>query len=391
MGPSHNQRVGRYHVRSYGDETVRSYIPVPLPPDPPLRLDGVQVLLEQANQALGRLDGLQPLLPNLSLFLYAYIRKEALLSSQIEGTQSSLSELMMFEQSEMPGVPEGDVQDVMRYVLAMTYGLTRLQEGFPISLRLLREIHTILLSTGRGSEKEPGEFRHTQNWIGETRPGNAIFVPPPPESLMECLDTFEKFLHLQRPDLPVLIKAGLAHVQFETIHPFLDGNGRLGRLLITFLLCAGGAMKEPILYLSLYFKKHRETYYELMNRVRTHGDWESWIEFFLTGVKETAIEAVSTARRLLAMLDEDRKKIEGLGRPAPSALRVFEFAQLHPVFSIQRVSDQTEMSFPTAAKTVEHLVRLDIMRETTGKQRSRTFAYHRYISILSEGTEPLPR
>src|SRR6266404_1989248 len=268
MQAQDNMRIGRFVVAAVGGETVRAYVPPALSPVPPVRLDSVQLLLEQANQALGRLDGLASFLPDLSLFIYAYVRKEAVLSSQIEGTQSSLSDLLLFENEEVPGVPAEDVQEVSNYVAALYHGLKRMREGFPLSLRLIREIHEVLLSHGRGSDKEPGEFRRSQNWIGGTRPGNAAFVPPPPELVMECMGQLELFLHDQRQDIPVLIKAGLVHVQFETIHPFLDGNGRLGRLLITFLLCAGGALHEPILYLSLFFKSNRQVYYDLLTSVR---------------------------------------------------------------------------------------------------------------------------
>jgi Fic family protein len=257
MRAQDNQRIGRFLVSTVGGETVRAYVPPALPPVPPVRLDSVQLLLEQANQALGRLDGLASFLPDLSIFIYAYVRKEALLSSQIEGTQSSLSDLLLFENEEVPGVPIEDVQDVSNYVAALSHGLKRIREGFPLSLRLIREIHEILLSRGRGSNKEPGEFRRSQNWIGGTRPGNAAFVPPPPELVMECMGQLEIFLHMEARDLPLLVRAALVHVQFESIHPFLDGNGRLARLLIIFLLCAGGALSEPILYLSLHFKSNR--------------------------------------------------------------------------------------------------------------------------------------
>jgi Fic family protein len=270
------------------------------------------------------------------------------------------------------------------------HGMTRLRGGFPLSLRLIREIHEVLLTNGRGSDKEPGEFRRSQNWIGGTRPGNAIFVPPPPELVTECMGQLELFLHEERRDVPLLIKAALAHVQFETIHPFLDGNGRLGRLLVTFLLCAGGALREPILYLSLYFKTHRATYYELLNRVRATGDWETWLEFFLTAVKETSDQAVSSARRLLALFQEDRRKIESLGRPAASVLRVFQYAQTHPVFAIASTAKNTGLTFPTVTSAVVHMRRLGILGEITGRQRSRLFLYEQYVAIVGEGTEPLP-
>jgi Fic family protein len=317
------------------------------------------------------------------------VRKEAVLSSQIEGTQSSLSDLLMFENDETPGVPDGDVQDVSNYVAAMNHGLDRLRGGFPLSLRLLCEIHGILLSKGRGSEKQPGEFRTSQNWIGGTRPGNAIFVPPPPEFVLESMGSLELFLHSDSPNMPVLIKAGLAHAQFETIHPFPDGNGRLGRLLITFLLCANNAIREPILYLSLYLKTHRATYYELLERVRTKGEWEVWLDFFLTGVKETADQAAEAARRIVALFEEHQRKIETLGRPAASVLRVFQHMQRNPIIAIPATAQKLGVSAPTVAKSLEHMRQLGILRETTGRERHRLFVYEPYLAILNEGTEPL--
>jgi len=376
-------------VSTLGGESVRAFVPPPLPPVPAVRLDGIQILLEQANQALGRLDGLASILPDLSLFIYAYVRKEAVLSSQIEGTQSSLSDLLLFENEEAPGAPVEDVQEVSDYVAALYHGLKRMREGFPLSLRLIREIHEVLLSRGRGSDKEPGEFRRSQNWIGGTRPGNATFVPPPPEFVMERMGQLEVFMHDEKPELPLLIRAGLIHVQFETIHPFLDGNGRLGRLLITFLLCASGALHEPILYLSLFFKKHRQVYYDLLMGVRAAGNWEAWLEFFLAGVKETSDQAVSAARRIIALLEADRKKIEGLGRPAASVLRIHQYAQTHPILSIASTAKKVGITFPTVGASVDHMQKLGIMREITGKQRHRLFAYRGYLDILSEGTEPL--
>jgi Fic family protein len=384
-----NQRLGRYIVTNWGDEQVRAFVPPPLPPVPVIRLEGLQRILERATQSIGRLDGLASVLPDLSLFLYAYVRKEAILSSQIEGTQSSLSDLLLFETDEAPGVPLDDVQEVSNYVAALNHGLARLRGGLPLSLRLIREIHGVLLSKGRGNEKQPGEFRTSQNWIGGTRPGNAAFVPPPPDLVVPAMGELETFLHADRPDLPLLVKAGLMHVQFETIHPFLDGNGRLGRLLITFLLCAEGALKEPILYLSLFLKAHRQNYYELLDRVRATGDWEAWLDFFLGGVAETAEQAASAARRILALLDEDRRKIEGLGRTSASVLRVFHHAQTSPIFSIGAVSEKTGISFPTVAAAVRHMRRLGLLREITGKQRKRLFVYEGYLAILSEGTEPI--
>src|SRR6266853_1293657 len=373
MKDKQNHRLESCLVSVFGDESVRAFVPPPLPPVPAPRLEGFQVLLEQANQALGRLDGLASVLPDLSLFIYGYVRKEAVLSSQIEGTQSSLSDLLLFENQEAPGAPIEDVKEVSNYVAALYYGLKRMRNGFPLSLRLIREIHGVLLSHGRGSDKEPGEFRRSQNWIGGTRPGNAAFVPPPPHLVMECMGQLETFLHQEKPALPLLIRAGLIHVQFESIHPFLDGNGRLGRLLITFLLCAGGALREPILYLSLFFKKHRQVYYDLLMGVRTTGNWEAWLEFFLAGVKETSDQAVNAARRIIVLIDADRQKLDSLGRASASALRIHQFAQTHPILSIVSTAERIGITFPTVAAAVGHMQRLGILRETTGRQRRRLF------------------
>lgn len=382
-------RLGRYIIKQFQGETVREFVPPPLPPVPPVDLARFQILLEQANQAVGRLDGLTSVLPDASLLLYTYVRKEAVLSSQIEGTQSSLSDLLLYENDEAPGAPIEDVQEVSNYVAAMNHGLERMRSGFPMSLRLIREIHEILLSKGRGSGKQPGEFRRSQNWIGGSRPGNAAFVPPPPEMLDECLNQFELFLHDDQTGLPLLIRAGLIHVQFETIHPFLDGNGRLGRLLITFLLCAQGALREPILYLSLYFKSNRAAYYDLLDRVRTKGDWEAWIDFFLVGVRNTAEQAAKASREIVDLFNQGQKKIETLGRPAASVLRVFQHMQRYPIISIPSTAKRIGISAPTVAKSLGHMIDLGILEETTGRERHRLFVYRRYLDILNEGTEPL--
>jgi Fic family protein len=309
------------------------------------------------------------------------------LSSQIEGTQSSLSDLLLFELDEAPGVPLDDVVEVSNYVAALDHGLTRLHEGFPLSSRLIREIHEVLLSRGRGSSKAPGEFRSSQNWIGGSRPGNAAFVPPPPLLVPDCMAALERFLHAEGGGLPVLVRAGLAHVQFETIHPFLDGNGRVGRLLITLLLCHAGVLREPLLYLSLYFKQHRPTYYELLDRVRHDGDWEAWLSFFLEGVKQVAEGAVATAERLGAMFRSDRARIEGAGRRAGSALRVHEALKVRPIQSMSTAREAAVLSFPAASSAMDLLVELGIARELTGKRRNRLFVYDQYLNVLSEGTE----
>ena len=365
-------------------------MPPPLPPEPPLQLTpALQDLIEKANRGLGRLDGVARVFPQPELFLYMYVRKEALLSSQIEGTQSSLSDLLLFEASEAPGVPLDDVEEVSNYVAAMNHALERMQGGFPLSLRLLCETHGVLLAGARGANKMPGEFRRTQNWIGGSRPGNATYVPPPPERLMECMGLLEKFLHDDPLKTPLLIKAALAHVQFETIHPFLDGNGRLGRLLITLLLCAEGALARPLLYLSLYFKTHRNVYYELLQRVRTDGAWEAWLEFFLNGVIDTTGQATHSAQRILELFAGDRARVEKLGRPAASALRLHQLLQERAITSIRGAAKNLSLSQPTVIASIKHLERLGMVREQTGRRRNRLFVYDQYLKILSEGTEPL--
>jgi len=383
------RKTGSYRVCSTVGETCKAYIPEPLPPAPPLKLTGQHHdLIEKANRALGRLDGMTLILPNTSLILYFYVRKEALLSSQIEGTQSSFNDLLLYESDEMPGVPLADVQEVSNYVAAIDYGLNKLRDGFPLSLRLIREIHGILLSKGRGSDKEPGEFRRSQSWVGGTRPGNAVFVPPPPESLMDCLGPFEKFLHNDPVATPLLIKAALAHVQFDTIHPFMDGNGRVGRLLIPLLLCAEGALSEPILYLSLYFKTHRQEYYDLLQSVRTEGDWEGWLSFFLTGVMDTAGLATQSTRQILRLFEADSAKIESLKKAAGSALRVHQLMRTAPLLSIPHAAKALDLTVPTITQTLENLHKLGIVMEITGKKRGRIFAYSEYLNILNQGTQP---
>ena len=384
------QRLGTFVETSTGGERVRAYVPAPLPPQPPLDSNQFMRVYERAVAALGRLDGVTTILPSTPLFLYMYVRKEALLSSQIEGTQSSLSDLLLFENDELPAGALDDVTEVSNYVAAMEHGVARIRGGFPLSLRLIREMHAILLRSGRGVAKQSGEFRRSQNWIGGTRPGNALFVPPPPNRLNECLDALERFLHSDSPSIPPLIRAGLAHVQFETIHPFLDGNGRLGRLLITLILCEAGVLHEPILYLSLFLKARRHDYYRLLQEVRQAGTWETWMEFFLTGVAETAEQAAATARDLIAMFEADRKEIGSLGRAAATALRVHELMQARPIVTIKTVSDGLGISFPTAGAALEKLVAIGIVRETTGRQRGRTYAYAKYLASLDRGTDPLP-
>lgn len=385
------RETGEFIPCSVAEESYKAFVPAPLPPQPPLDMGRLSGLLAEASAALGRLDGLAGFLPDVGLFIYMYVRKEALLSSQIEGTQSSFSDLLIHENEAAPGAPvETDVQDVSNYVASLDHGLGRMREDFPLSLRLIREIHEILLSKGRGSTKMPGEFRRSQNWIGGPRPSKARFVPPPPERLDECLGAFEKFLHVEDDGLPILIRAALAHVQFETIHPFLDGNGRVGRLLITLLLCADGVLKEPILYLSLWFKTKREEYYAQLQYVRETGDWEEWVNFFLQGVIETADQGVATARCILDLFEADKRKVEEiLGKAAPSALKILGHMQKKPVIAVKDLIGPLGLTVPTVNTALRNLEKAGIIREITGRQRDRLFAYKDYLALLEEGTEPL--
>ncbi|MBX9723409.1 MAG: Fic family protein [Candidatus Obscuribacterales bacterium] len=354
-------------------------------------MDDLQSLVEKASQSLGRLDGLATVLPDTQLFLYMYVRKEAVLSSQIEGTQSSLSDLLLYESAEAPGVPLDDVQEVSNYVAAMNHGLKRLRDGFPMSMRLIKEIHEVLMTGARGGTKAPGEFRRSQNWVGGTRPGNATYVPPPPDRVVGCMSDLEKYLHTKDDKLPLLIRAGLVHHRFETVHPFLDGNGRLGRLLITLLLCTEGVLSEPILYLSLYFKTHRNEYYAQLQQVRETGDWESWLHFFLMGIHEIALQATDAAREILGMIQNDRAKIADIGRGAGSALQTYQYLEKKPLVVIPEIVRVLGLTTPTVTAALQNLERIGIVREVTGKQRGRVFVYDAYLKILERGTEPLRR
>jgi Fic family protein len=380
------ESTGKVFIASAGGEQIRAFVPSPLPPTPALDLSGPrQVLLERATAAVGRLDSIGTLLPDPHLFLYSYVRREAVLSSQIEGTQSSLSDLLLFELHEVPGTPVNDVTEVSNYVAALHHGMNRIREGFPLCNRLLREMHEILMAKGRGSDKDPGEFRRIQNWIGGTRPGNARFVPPPPHEVGPCMAALENYVQHEAATMPVLLRAALAHVQFETIHPFLDGNGRLGRLLIAMLLHHGGLLSEPLLYLSLYLKQHRDEYYELLNRVRTDGEWEAWIDFFLEGVVQTASSAVETAKRLVERFDEDAQCIKHGQRQVAVTLRMLDAFRHRPLLTISRASDVLDISFPTASKIIDRMIDLGILRELTGQRRNRIFVYDAYLNILNEG------
>lgn len=381
---------GTYHACSLNGQGYASFIPAPLPPDPPLQLDHeLATRRDRALVALGELKGITRILPDARLFLYQYVRKEALLSSQIEGTQSSLSDLLLFELDEAPGVPMDDVREVSNYVDALEHGLQRLRDGFPLSLRLLREMHEHLLRRGRGSGKAPGEFRRTPVWLGGPSPDRAHFVPPSADKLPECLDALERFLHATEDGISPLARAALAHVQFETIHPFLDGNGRLGRLMIVLMLCDAGLLDEPSLYLSLYFKSRREEYYQRLDAVRTQGDWEGWLRFFFDGVVATSGQAVDTAQRLLRLFQSDREHLRAAGRIAGTALQLHEIFTRHPLRTIPLLVKETGLSKPAVARGLAAMEAHQGIREITGKQRYKIYAYQPYLDILSEGAQPL--
>lgn len=340
--------------------------------------------MDRANQALGRLDGVSLLLPDPNMLLYSFVRKEAVLSSQIEGTQSSLSDLLLFEQDVAPGVPVSDVKETANYIAALNHGLARMADGFPLSLRLIREMHGLLLADGRGQERDPGQFRTSQNWIGGSRPGVARFVPPPAHEVLPAMGALELFLHNKPGPTPILVKAGLGHAQFETIHPFLDGNGRVGRLLVTLLLCSENVLTHPLLYMSLYLKQHRDAYYDHLQAVRTDGAWEEWLGFFLTGVDQVARSATAAIRKIVEMITTDREAIAGLGRAAGAALAVYDVCVRQVVVSAPGLVSSTTVSRPTVYAALGNLESLGILRELTGKTRDRAYAHDRYLSILNE-------
>jgi len=379
---------GKYITTSTVGETVKAFLPAPLPPVPDIEwTTALRQQFEQAHLALGRLDSMSSLLPDIGLFLYMYIRKEAVLSSMIEGTQSSLSDLLMYEIEHQPGVPVDDVQEVSNYVAALNHGIKRMAEGFPLSIRLIKELHKILLSGARGSNKQPGEIRQSQNWTGGIRLGNAAFVPPPAEALAAALSMLEKFIHNQPVKTSSVQKAALVHVQFETLHPFLDGNGRLGRLLITLILVTDGVLQQPLLYLSLYFKLHRQQYYDLLNRVRLKGDWESWLIFFAAAVEFTANEAVETARQLMALTAEHTQRLQMQGRYSNTLLKIHRALLQRPVATAAWLEKQAELAPATVQTGLKKLEALNLIEELTGKQRDRVYAYHHYIAILNKGNE----
>ena len=379
------RKTGRFEKQSSGTESFSSYIPLALPPNPSLQINELLDVYEKANQELGRLDTVVESLPHPDHFLYMYVRKEAVLSSQIEGAQSSLSDLLLFENHEDPRTSMKDVTEVSNYVKAMRYGLEKLKGGFPLSLRLIREIHKVLLDGSRGGHKDPGEFRRSQNWIGGTRPGNAAYVPPPPHMVMSVMGDLENFLHERRSDIPPLLKAGLAHAQFETIHPFLDGNGRLGRLLITFILCADSVITEPLLYLSLFFKENRSQYYDLLQKTRTDGELEAWMRFYLEGIARVSREAREAARKILDLFEEDRKKILRLGKGAATCLKIHEILKEKGILSLTEAAKRLKISYPAISKAVKNLEKIKLVQEITKRQRNRLFSYEAYLSIISAG------
>ena len=380
------KRVGRFIIKSTGDESYKCYIPKKLPPNPQVAVEKLYHLLDQANVALGELNGIRTNLPNASLFLHTFTRKEAILSSQIEGTQSSLSDFLLFESRAKGAKKNDDDIEVANYISAMDYGLQKIK-SLPLSRRLFCDIHKKLLKSGRGKEKTPGQFRTSQNWVGGTRPGNAVYVPPPPEHVAESFGELELFLHNKKILLPHLIKSAMVHVQFETIHPFLDGNGRLGRLIITLMLCETGLLKEPLLYLSLYFKTHKKRYYNLLQTVRQTGDWESWIEFFLKGVVYTAHQAFKTAQDIVSLFEKDEEKIKALKKDTAGVLKTYNYLKKHPVSNTKNIVQVSGASLQTVLKSLRTLEHIGLAKELTGKYNNKVFVYKNYIDIINKGTE----
>ncbi|MBK8260755.1 MAG: Fic family protein [Nannocystis sp.] len=385
-----SERAGVFVAVGRGEAGYRAFRPRPLPPEPGLSLGGGLLgLFGRATAAVGRLDGVSARLRHPDAFLWTYVRKEAVLSSQIEGTQSSLTDLLLHESSQAPGVPTDDVQEVSSYVRAMMTGLDLLRTRLPLSLRLIREIHAELVRGTRGADKTPGEFRRSQNWIGGSRPGNARYVPPPPEEMLPALDNLEKFLH--DPDVPPLIKAGLAHAQFETIHPFLDGNGRVGRLLITMILIHEQVLSAPMLYMSLHFKRHHQEYYERLQRIRTHGDWEGWMDYFLDGVATVAVGATATIDRLDALLVEHRALLAGRSgsiyqaAAAQSNLEVFDAVCRRLAVTATQVASETGISATTARRVLKEMEARGMLREVSGRTRGQVFLYQPFVDLLDDG------
>lgn len=378
--------TGEYRSAIAGGIACDAFVPAPLPPDPPLQIDSkLQGRINKAMLSLGRLDAISTLLPDAHLFLYSYVRKEAVMSSQIEGTQSSLSDIMLYEMEGVPGVPMDDVQEVSCYVSALDLGIQRIREGHPITFRLLTELHEALMTSGRGVHRSPGEFRKTQVWLGGHRPDEATFVPSPADTLADSWAALERFINDVPEETDPIIKAALMHVQFETIHPFMDGNGRIGRLLIPLILVEAKVLSEPLLYLSVFFKKHRQTYYERLNQVRLTGDWEKWLLFFVDAIAETANQAVETAQQLNNLKLKDKARLTGLGRQAGSANQIIDALFEQPIASVNKLIAITGLTAVTVGKILDALEQeLEIVKEITGQKRNRVFAYTAYIDILNQ-------
>ncbi len=366
---------------------VMAYLPPLLPLKPPVDIGRLAPRLEQAAYSVGQLDGITKILPKPTVFLHSYIAQEAVQSSQIEDIPLSLSDLLLHEITRIPDKPSEDAEEVSTYVAALRYGLSRIKNGFPLSQRLMREMHGILLSIKRGQSKAPGEYRRCQNWIGGPTPQQATYVPPPASHVLDLMSNLERFIHRDDPDTPVLVQAGILHVQFEMIHPFLDGNGRLGRLLITLLLYEHRILKEPLLYLSLFFNTHRQTYYALLERVQTHGDWQSWLEFFLDGVCITARHATGVATKLQALFHRDQDRVRSIKGSNQSAAHVYQEFQKRPFLTASLTADRVGVSPPTARKAIRHLQSVGILQEVTGNPRNQVFMYEEYLKILLEGTD----
>jgi Fic family protein len=383
------RNTGRYERIKIDRDEVAAFVPFPLPPSaPPIAIEGkLAERLTQAERALTRLDLAAEMVPSVDWFIYAFVRKEAVLSSQIEGTQATLVDLLAFE-AQAQGRPDADVEEICNYLDALNFARAELADprGLPISMRTLNQAHGRLMRGVRGAGRRPGQIRRSQNWIGGSRPGNAVLVPPPPQLLDDLLGAFEKYIHADDP-LPKLVRIGLLHVQFETIHPYLDGNGRIGRLLITLLLEHWRLLSKPLLYLSLFFKRHREEYYRRLSAVRGDGDWEGWTDFFLDGVATSADEAVASARELFALVSADRARILKSGKTSVATARLFELLPRHPMVTVASAIKLINASKPTATRAIETLVATGILAETTGKKRDRSFAYRGYLDRLRAGTD----
>jgi Fic family protein len=382
------RKTGIYRTTGGGEETVRAFVPNPLPPsDPPLELDeSLTQALNDATAAVGRLAVAALMVPSAEWFLYGFVRKEAVISSQIEGTQATLQDVVEFEATDRAEHPE-DVQEVCNYLDALNYARKELSrpKGLPLSTRLLCGAHKRLMRGVRGAEKQPGDVRTTQNWIGGSRPGNAHFVPPPPDAVPDAMAALERWIH-EDTTLPPLVRAGLAHVQFETIHPFLDGNGRIGRLLVALLVEHWRMLPLPLLYLSLSLKRQREEYYRRLSAVRTDGDWEGWTNFFLSCVTEAADDGVTTAQRLFALMNKHRQELLNYKAATVSAIRLFDLLPNHPMVTLARAIELLNTTKPTASKAIDALKKVGVLKEITGKQRDRIYAYHGYLQLLTKDT-----